>query len=127
MTVISANHDGRIHRIMIDYGSSLPGSDITKDFEYPWEEKPVDAVFFTHYHGDHVGRMTEIPKTVPIYMGAVARQVLINIREALVKRADENKEKYEAELRLLKNDERLRTFTKNSLKVKPSKSQIIKS
>ena len=59
VTVISAEVDGVTHRIMIDYGSSLPGSD-TVDFIYPWEDMPVDAVFFTHYHGDHVGEVPEI-------------------------------------------------------------------
>lgn len=68
---------------MIDYGSSLPRSDIKTDFKYPWEDEPVDAVFFTHYHGDHTGRLMEIPDGIPIYIGATARQVMINIHEAL--------------------------------------------
>ena len=32
VTVISAMHEGKIHRIMIDYGSSLPGCERAKDF-----------------------------------------------------------------------------------------------
>ena len=51
VTVISSMINGEIHRIMVDYGSSLPGSDNEKDFDYPWDDEPVDAVFFTHYHG----------------------------------------------------------------------------
>jgi ribonuclease J len=43
--VISTEVDGVVHRIMVDYGSSLQGSDTTEDFEYPWESEPVDAVF----------------------------------------------------------------------------------
>ena len=49
ITVITASKGSETHRIMIDYGESLPGNE-DAGFQYPWEEKPVDAVFFTHYH-----------------------------------------------------------------------------
>ncbi len=114
VTVISAMHKGKIHRIMIDYGSSLPGSDNKKDFDYPWDEEPVDAVFFTHYHGDHVGRLMEIPATVPMYMGSVARQAMINIQEALGHSARvKDKEVHLKEAEVLKDDTRVKTFTWN--------------
>ena len=54
VTVISTVYNSEVHRIMIDYGLSLEGSETKKDFAYPWDEEPVDAVFFTHYHADHV-------------------------------------------------------------------------
>ncbi len=113
VTVISAFCEDRVHRIMIDYGSSLPGSEKKADFQYPWEEEPVDAVFFTHYHGDHVGRMMEIPKRIPLYMGTTAKQVMINIHEALAKRPDmqeDDRRKHEEAVSLLKDEERVRTF-----------------
>ncbi len=82
VTVISSTVNGETHRIMIDYGSSLEGSATVKDFDYPWEEEPIDAVFFTHYHGDHVGRISEIPGSVKkLYMGETARKVMINIQQ----------------------------------------------
>ena len=114
VTVISAMYGGGIHRIMIDYGSSLPGSDKEKDFQYPWDEEPVDAVFFTHYHGDHTGRLMEIPDGIPLYMGATARQVMINIHEALgnsdhIEDADAHKK----EAALLKDDSRVNVFRWN--------------
>lgn len=113
VTVISTEVDGDTHRIMIDYGSSLPGSDTVEDFDYPWEEKPVDAVFFTHYHGDHVGRMMSIPKNIPIYMGEVARQVMVNIQEALCKLPNGDGESHKEELAVLQDDDRIRTFQWN--------------
>ncbi len=114
VTVVSAMHNGRIRRIMIDYGSSLPGSDNKKDFDYPWDEEPVDAVFFTHYHGDHVGRLMEIPPDVPLYMGRVARQAMINIQEALGKSPHvEDREIHIREAQVLKDDKRVRTFEWN--------------
>ncbi|MCR5331206.1 MAG: MBL fold metallo-hydrolase [Lachnospiraceae bacterium] len=114
VTVVSTEYEGEIHRIMIDYGSSLPGSGKEKDFQYPWNEEPTDAVFFTHYHGDHTGRLMEIPDDVRIYMGSTARQVMINIHEALgnskhIDDADAHKE----EAALLKDDDRIETFRWN--------------
>lgn len=78
----------RAIRLMIDYGESLPGSEITEDFHYDWENEPVDGVFFTHYHGDHIGRFTEIPSNIKLYMGAVTRKILINIQTSLKKSRD---------------------------------------
>ncbi len=124
VTVISAMHKGKVRRIMIDYGSSLPGSDNEKDFEYPWAEMPVDAVFFTHYHGDHVGRIMEIPPEVPLYMGPVARQVMINIQEALGHNRDITEEERKLHLKeaaVLKDDARVRTFRMEEKKCVPIK------
>ena len=120
VTVISTQINGETHRIMIDYGSSLPGSEVKEDFQYPWQDEPVDAVFFTHYHGDHVGRIMEIPPEIPVYMGAIARQVLINIQEALAG----NEEVYDRELHRqeaerLKNDEIVKTFHLNGKSYDP--------
>ena len=114
VTVISAMHKGKIHRIMIDFGSSLPGSDNRKDFDYPWDEEPVDAVFFTHYHGDHVGRIMEIPPQIPLYMGEVARRAMINIQEALGNNPFiENREIHLKEAEVLKDQKRVKTFCWN--------------
>ena len=52
-----------------------------KVYIYPWEEAPVDAVLFTHYHGDHVGRILDIPDNIPLYIGETARKVMLNIHE----------------------------------------------
>ena len=43
----------------------------------------MDAVFFTHYHGDHIGRFMEIPDDVDLYMGEVTFKVMLNIRRAI--------------------------------------------
>lgn len=111
VTIITAEVDGVAHRIMIDYGSSLDGSDAEDDFRELWENNPPEAVFFTHYHGDHVGRLMEIPNNVPIYMGDTARKVMINIHEALTKIPDEAEaEIHRQQLDLLKDDERIKTF-----------------
>lgn len=104
VTVISAVADGATHRIMIDYGASLKGSKTEVDLKYPWDDAPIDAVFFTHYHGDHVGRLMEIPAEIPLYMGETARQVMITIHSALANRQV---------LDVLQDDARIHTFSKN--------------
>ena len=35
-----------------------------------------NAVFFTHYHGDHIGQMTRIRKDIPLYAGALAKDIM---------------------------------------------------
>ena len=65
-------------KVMIDFGANLPGAE-TSDFAFDWETESVDAVLFTHYHGDHIGRFKEIPRSVSIYMGSVTRQVMTTI------------------------------------------------
>ena len=65
-------------KIFIDFGSNLPGSkkaelspqkiaDITSN---------ADAIFYTHYHGDHVGLHHLIPENVKQYIGAGAIEVM---------------------------------------------------
>lgn len=88
-------------KICIDFGENLPGQEGEKEIraELSWDEEKVDAVFFTHYHGDHMGRFMEIPAHIPLYMGSVSRQVLININRALHK---------EAQLAVLLDEDRVR-------------------
>ena len=98
----------RAIRLMIDYGLSLPGSDITEGFKYDWEHEPVDGVFFTHYHGDHIGRFAEIPSGIKLYMGAVTRKVLINIYTYLEKSRDsDTKNRAKKALSILRDNDRI--------------------
>lgn len=83
VTIITYTGNGGTIRLMVDYGQSLPGSEVTEDFKYDWKNEPVDGVLFTHYHGDHIGRFTEIPAETKLYMGTAARKVMINIQTAL--------------------------------------------
>lgn len=78
-------------RILIDFGEELPGSKSPERFDLDWgastgkrKEKPaVSAVFFTHYHGDHVGRFMEAYEHAHLYMSELSRDVLVNIHEYL--------------------------------------------
>ncbi len=96
-------------RIMIDYGQSLPGA-TAKQEEFDWEKDRVDAVFFTHYHGDHVGRILEIPSHIPLYMGRATRQIMLNIHTAL-SHVEELREEQQRYIELLNDKERVHVFT----------------
>ncbi len=79
ITVISTDNT----KIVIDFGESLPGAEKVENIDFDWENEKVDAVFFTHYHGDHIGRFMEIPDDVDLYMGEVTWKVLVNLNTAL--------------------------------------------
>ena len=71
--------------IFIDLGSNLPGSDKT---DYTADEvrkitADADAIFYSHYHGDHVGLHHLVPACVKQYMGAGAIDVMRCKYEAL--------------------------------------------
>lgn len=44
-------------KILIDFGSNLPGNETGElsDEQIQMITAGADAVFYTHYHGDHVG------------------------------------------------------------------------
>lgn len=121
-------------RILIDFGEELPGSKNEEKFEFPWEERPVDAVFFTHYHGDHIGRFVEACQHTDVYMSELSREVLVNIHgylaENLLKLAkwkpeeeaqlSEEARKHAGALEILKGaDQRVHTFRPHEKKPIP--------
>ena len=73
-------------RVLIDLGSNLPGNSPdeadgvrTEELTKAEVEKltdGVDALFYTHYHGDHVGLLPWVPPHIPQYIGAGAREVM---------------------------------------------------
>lgn len=65
-------------RVLIDLGSNLPGND-TPDFttdEIGNLCKGMQAVFYTHYHGDHAGHMQDVPANVAQYTGKAAKEAM---------------------------------------------------
>ena len=70
------------HRILIDFGANLPGTDgdaQTKDREMVQKvfgTRQDGAVLFTHYHGDHYGLFKKVPPGVPMYIGPLAKNIL---------------------------------------------------
>lgn len=74
-------------RIFLDFGADLEG-----------EEQAVnklqvngvntgtpnaDAVFFSHYHGDHIGLLQHIFEGIPLYMGTLSKQIFFTLQKRL--------------------------------------------
>jgi ribonuclease J len=70
-------------RVFIDFGDNLPGSDTPS---LPVEglttgDGTNSALFFTHYHGDHIGRLADVLPGVPVFMGKTAKAIQTNYLE----------------------------------------------
>jgi ribonuclease J len=68
-------------RILIDLGQNLPDGegfvkdDLANQKSIEALTKEVDAVFYTHYHGDHLGLFHLVPDPITQYIGSVAKRV----------------------------------------------------
>lgn len=66
-------------RILFDFGSPLEGEgrqDVLDIDGVTSGKANCDAVFLTHYHGDHVGEVPNIMADIPVYMHKTARKIL---------------------------------------------------
>ena len=81
-------------KIFIDLGANLPGGPGKElDVENVRKiTKGADAIFYTHYHGDHVGLFPFVPEAIPQYIGKGAQEVMLCKYEALNKHYDQAKE-----------------------------------
>ncbi|MDL2302929.1 MBL fold metallo-hydrolase [Dysgonomonas sp. OttesenSCG-928-D17] len=79
-------------RIILDIGDELPEINADKSERVIPDvpdlflssldtEKPIDAIFISHMHGDHIGLINEIRKDIPVYMGKYAFRIWDVIRE----------------------------------------------
>ena len=70
-------------RILIDLGQNLPdGEGVVQDDLANRESiekltKDVDAIFYTHYHGDHLGLFNLVSDNINQYIGNVAKRVAL--------------------------------------------------
>jgi len=69
--------------ILIDFGQNLPDGkgdvlDSFSNLEVAEKiTKNIDAVFYTHYHGDHLGLFHFVTDSIPQYIGVVAKRVTL--------------------------------------------------
>ena len=66
-------------RIFFDFGTPLEGEGNQDKLEIEgltFGTANTDAVFLTHYHGDHVGEVPNIISSIPVYMHKTARKIL---------------------------------------------------
>lgn len=81
VTVIETDNS----KIVIDFGEELEKTDKL----LPTDEifTNCNAVFFTHYHGDHFANYKNVPKEIPMYIGKIAKDVY---REIIKRKDKEN-------------------------------------
>ncbi len=75
-------------KIIIDIGENLPTEDGRKLPELNVEglkegKEDIDAVFVTHYHGDHIGLFNKISPKIPIYIGEISKQIYMMVAKKL--------------------------------------------
>lgn len=105
-------------RILIDFGAELPDAegnvslDTLKINGLNCGKADFDGVFLTHYHGDHIGLVSEIMKPIPIFLGETA----IDILSAFSERAQNNYKDISGRLRPLTA---LKPITIGDMKVTP--------
>lgn len=64
--------------------------------------KDCDAVFYTHYHGDHIDLFRHVPDPMPQYIGWLAKQVM-EVRLKRLSHVPGQKEQREADIALLEH------------------------
>lgn len=97
ITEISTAHT----KIIIDLGSNLPGC---KGEEFSKQEieditKDADGIYYTHFHGDHVGLNSFVPDNIAQYIGKGAQEVNICKYSVLAK----HDSKYKRDLSVAQN------------------------
>lgn len=70
-------------RLFVDYGEQLPGYAVTSlQVEgLTLGDLSKSALLITHYHGDHVGCIADLPEELPIYIGQTAKGILEGLSE----------------------------------------------
>jgi len=74
------------NRVFIDIGNDLPGTESSffSGIAGLTSGDPVGSVLFlTHYHNDHIGRLSKVLPDVPVYMGETAKKLLLNLIEII--------------------------------------------
>lgn len=73
-------------RLFVDYGEQLPGAPKTEKLQVEgltYGDLSKSALLITHYHGDHIGRITDLPESLPMYIGKVARDIQLALSNHL--------------------------------------------
>jgi len=91
--VTEYEHNG--WHLFVDFGEELPGGPKSGDLRIEGlthGDLSKSALLITHYHGDHIGNITKLPETLPIYMGEVARDIQLVLSNHLKSKIPAHKE-----------------------------------
>lgn len=77
-------------KILIDIGANLPDANGNKKKEIELEglstgTSSFDAIFITHYHGDHIGLYNKVNSDIPIFIGEISKGIYTILQKRLNK------------------------------------------
>lgn len=65
-------------RLFVDFGEQLPESADALEIEsLTHGDLSKSALFITHYHGDHLGKIAELPDDLPVFMGELSAEIAL--------------------------------------------------
>lgn len=99
------------YKVFVDFGEQLPGTE-TKELS-PIEGLTCgdvfkSALFITHYHGDHIGKICDTVADLPIYTGKTALEIYRCLKTRLTKIPDPDEA--EKHKRIVERTESINTF-----------------
>ncbi|MEZ7885400.1 MAG: MBL fold metallo-hydrolase [Bacteroidales bacterium] len=114
-------------RILIDLGQNLPDgkgfvNDIFSNFNAIEKiTKDIDAIFYTHYHGDHLGLFHLVPDSISQYIGTVSKRVALCRHQqlAFIKDRKEQTEKEIAKIQAMQSFESQQIINIGDIKIIP--------
>jgi len=78
-------------KIIFDYGLNLDDTPQIEIEGLTYGKPTYDAVFISHYHGDHIGNIAKILPEIPIYIEEVSYQIFKIIHDFGYKKIDLDK------------------------------------
>lgn len=74
-------------KLFVDFGEKLPGASVSNEplkiEGLTYGDLSKSALIITHYHGDHIGKIYEIAKSIPVYMGYTACEIYRKLQRRL--------------------------------------------
>ncbi len=114
-------------RILIDLGQNLPdGEGVVNDEFANFDAiekitKDIDAIFYTHYHGDHLGLFHLVPNSITQHIGKVAKRVALckHQRLSFIKDRKEHSEKEIEKIEAMQSFESQQIIEVGDIKIIP--------
>jgi ribonuclease J len=114
-------------RILIDLGQNLPdGEGVVNDEFANFEAvekitKGIDAIIYSHYHGDHLGLFHLVPDSISQHIGKVAKKVALckHQRLAFIKERKVQSEREIAKLEAMQSFESQQKINVGDIQITP--------
>ena len=73
-------------KILIDFGMELDHGDVSEGIlieGVTTGKESVEGIFFTHYHGDHIGLYNYVLPEIPLYMGKATKEIFLVLQKRM--------------------------------------------